>query len=96
MSAFSPRDHFQLYHQAESVWIEESRTKRELLVPIDYAMSQLAAEGASADELEGARRFVNALLTIGSKTKEPLKFPRKELTVLDRHPDEPVKEETQP
>lgn len=47
-----------------------------------YAFSQLAEEGATADQLFGARRFRELLMNLPEPKPQPPTFPKKELQTL--------------
>ena len=72
----------------------DNAENKPMLAGVNAALAQVAASGASAEELNGIRRFIAEFLTIGQHDKEPLKFPAKRLDVLDQHPDEITEEKT--
>jgi hypothetical protein len=92
MTSFSPREHFQLYHPDEATWLVQEAQRRPLILSLDFTMAQVAAQGATAEELRGIRDFIAEFLTLGDKVKAPVKFPTHPLTVLDQHPGEPKSE----
>lgn len=93
MRTFSPREHFQTFDQESAAWIADESQGKAFLNAVNASLAQIAAEGASAEELEGIKRFISALLTIGRKDVERVKFPKRTLDVLDQHPDEPKPDE---
>lgn len=93
MTPINPSDCFRRYHKEESDLFAQACDAMWLRVGINYASAQISHEGASAEELNGIKRFVSVLLTQHTESKTPNKLPDKSrLESYDGPAIEPEKE----
>lgn len=79
MNAISPKQDFQNF---QGVLVDDARKQTAqawFLVSANFALAQLAWNGASSDELNGARKFLTILVNIGEPPVELPVFPKKQL-----------------
>lgn len=67
---FMPNYAEEIRRQAPQPWFRHA---------CNVALAQLAHQGASAEELSGARRFLGILSNLGEMTPEPIRLPVKTL-----------------
>lgn len=64
MTNFSPKEHY-LKHQTKlAAKFRDGHASEWFSVTLDYALAQLTWLGASKEELDGAKRYINLLMTI--------------------------------
>lgn len=85
MELLSPRENFATHHKASAEELSKHVRTKWLSDSTDYVLAQIAFQGATAEQLKGARTFVEVFHALGEKTEAPLRFPKKQLEM-----DEPV------
>lgn len=94
MISFSPRTHFQTFNKAEAEELHTHAQTRWFALSLGAALSEMAKQGATVEELGGASRFINIFVNLGEKSEPPLKFPDKRLTSYEpqEEPETPSKD----
>lgn len=53
---------------------------------LTHALAEFASHGATAEETNGARKFINCLVSLPADAQEELKFPVRTLSTFDTEP----------
>lgn len=69
-------------HSDIAAKMAELSQDRVLRVTTQFAFTQMAWEGATKEQLDGARRYAQILMEMGNKAEPIAKFPEKNLTEL--------------
>lgn len=80
MNTLSPKLQYLLVHKEDAERLSTIITgERTLSVSCLYALAEMAHNGATREELNGADKFITTLLNIGEPDKTPTPLPKKEL-----------------
>jgi len=80
---YSPKENFRELQKDSLEELKNNCSARWFSVCLDYSMSQIAFQGATAEELIGARRLISTILTLSKKSDEPPVFPSRSLETYD-------------
>jgi len=75
MTPLNPSSSFRLRHSESALQLAVSSDVKWLRDGLDYALAQVAHEGASADELRGINRFIAIFLNQATEPKQPQPLP---------------------
>jgi len=78
----SPRSLFQQVHKEAAADLSNVAQGRTLRLAAVFAMAELTTENASKENLDGARRFSQILMTLGDPIEKPAPYPDKQLKHL--------------
>lgn len=81
--SFSPRDNFIRFHEAHANALRPIVQQPFYLTACNFAMSQMANDGATAEQIAGARMFIREMGIIGNPPDQPAKFPVSRLSADD-------------
>jgi hypothetical protein len=79
MTTFSPKQQFRDYHPDAAQELGKQHDKRWFCLALTHALAQVAAVGATQEEMMGARRFVQTLLNLFEESESLPQFPKREL-----------------
>ena len=92
MTELNPKSTFQLFHAAEAGELKKNREQKWLKVASVYSLGQMSHDNATAEQLQGAHRFIHTLLNLWDGGEPERKMPRQTLETYDRPPEEVAKE----
>jgi len=78
----SPKSLFQQIHKEAAANMSVTAADRSLRLAVAFTLSQMAYDGATQEQLAGAKRFSDILMNIGEPDTKPTPFPVKELKQL--------------
>ena len=78
----SPKALFILSHKDSATTLSQIVQDRPLRLAVVFAMSQLVFNGATKEQLDGAKLFATALMTLGDPIQPVPTFPSKEIKHL--------------
>ena len=83
MQTLDSKTHFlKISDDSAKVWLTEAMNSSAARTAMVFAFSQLAEEGASKEQLDGARRYRDLLINLAEPKPKPVEFPEKKLQTL--------------
>lgn len=79
----SPKEQLNKFHQPVAATLREQTQLPWFLTSSTFALAELAQNGATFDEMNGATRYLEILRTLAAEEMELTKLPVKSLKVLD-------------
>jgi hypothetical protein len=80
----SPKEVFYTCHPSAAEDLQKFREAIWMKVAVNYTLAELANNGATQEQLKGARDFVNTFLHLWEKPEAPKKLPVKALETYDK------------
>lgn len=78
----TPKHLYQQVHSEVSAKMAELSQDRVLRITTTFAYAQMAYEGVTKEQLDGAKRYAQILMTMGDPPQKQATFPEKGLTTL--------------